>query len=294
MSTERCLSLSQTPDWARALRRAGLAVSQWTEAGWCVVTERRLPGLGRVQLASGGPVLAPGVGPEAYLRGRRGVQLLSPDGLSPQAMRAAGAVQLYTPAWVARWALTGELRAGLHPKWRHALHRAEGAGLTVRHTVLPPDPEHWLLRAEAAQARARRYRTLPAVLLAAWADANPGSATIWEARQAGAPVAAVLVLRHGATATYQLGWTTPRGRAAQAHNLLIWNAARQLQAEGVRRFDLGLLDDLHSPGLTRFKLRTGARAHQLSGTWLWHPALARVLRQRDQSPSIQVPSGQNA
>ena len=294
MTSVRLLSLSQTPEWARALRAAGLAVSEWRGAGWCVVTERRLPGLGRVQLASGGPVLVPGQGVDSYLRGRRGVQLLSPEDIPAAELRAAGALPIFTPGWRAEWGLTGDLRAGLHPKWRNGLRRAERAALTVRSGDLPADPDHWLLRAEAAQGRARRYRPVPPAILAAWAQANPGTATVWQAQAGGASVAALLVLRHGATATYQIGWTAPEGRACNAHNLLLWRVVRRLQDQGVARFDLGLLDDVHSPGLTRFKLRTGAQARRLSGTWLWHQALASVLRRRRQLPSIHVPSGQKA
>ena len=42
------------------------------------------------------------------------------------------------------------------------------------------------------------------------------------------PVAGVQFLRHGSAATYYLAWTGPEGRAAHAHNLLLWAGVGRL------------------------------------------------------------------
>ena len=82
------------------------------------------------------------------------------------------------------------------------------------------------------------------------------------------PVAAMMFLRHGSTATYHIGWSNAQGRAAHAHNLLLWRAAERLSSKGVKTLDLGTLDTVNAPGLARFKLGTGAMPHRLGGTWV--------------------------
>jgi lipid II:glycine glycyltransferase (peptidoglycan interpeptide bridge formation enzyme) len=78
----------------------------------------------------------------------------------------------------------------------------------------------------------------------------------------------MLFLRHGTTATYHIGWTSRDGRAASAHNLILWDACARLAARGVRQLDLGIIDTETAPGLARFKLGTGAQPVRTGGTWL--------------------------
>jgi hypothetical protein len=165
-------------------------------------------------------------------------------------------------------------RAALHSKWRNQLRRAEAAGLRISHGPLSPDPDHPLLRLETAQAQARRYANWPAPLTAAFAAAAPDQTRLFVAHQRGAPVAQMLFLRHGSRATYHIGHITQAGKACCAHNLLFWQASRWLAHMGHVALDLGLIDP-RTPGLNRFKLRTGAVTFKTGGTWLrWRP-LAR-------------------
>jgi lipid II:glycine glycyltransferase (peptidoglycan interpeptide bridge formation enzyme) len=89
-------------------------------------------------------------------------------------------------------------------------------------------------------------------------------------------VAALLVLRHGAAATYHIAHTEAAGRKTSAQCLLIWSAMRWLQAKGVTRFELGQIDTERGASLARFKLGTGARVERLGGTWLWWPPVTRL------------------
>ncbi len=247
------------------------------------VQSRRFGPLGRLDLVSRGPVAAEPGDLDDWLRrwtrwhdGRPLV--LNADGLSAEALRGAGFWPLVTPATLALLPLGPEagMRAALAQKWRNRLNRAERAGLKLRETDLTPD--HWILTAEAAQARARGYRGLPPAFSAAFARANPGAARVFEALDKGVPVAGALVLRHGRMATWQIGVTTPEGRRCHAMNLLLWHAMQALAARGHDCLDLGILNAQDAPGLTHFKLGTGARAHRLGGTWLHMGALAPLAR----------------
>jgi lipid II:glycine glycyltransferase (peptidoglycan interpeptide bridge formation enzyme) len=88
------------------------------------------------------------------------------------------------------------------------------------------------------------------------------------AAEAGTPIAFMLILLHGDTATYHIGWTGPRGRAVGAHNLLLWDASCTLAARGYIRLDLGRTDPLRTPGIARFKLGAGAAPRDLGPTRL--------------------------
>jgi len=199
--------------------------------------------------------------------------------LAPNAPLDSGALPLLSPACVAELPLLPDpdrQRAALHQKWRNRLARAEDRGLTV--TSGQGAALDWLLRAEEAQRCDRGYRGWPATLTRAYLAANRDAGVLLSAREAGKPIAAVLILRHGSAATYHIGHTTPRGRAVGAHNLLLWRATRQLADSGVSSLELGPLDTESAPGLARFKLGSGAHARRLGGTWLWWPPLGRALR----------------
>lgn len=187
------------------------------------------------------------------------------------------AVKLRNPQIFAQLPLHPDIniaRTTLHPKWRNQLCRAESAGLHISHAPMPTRVGHSLLALETDQARIRGYANWPAALTTAFACAAPDQTRLFVARQRGSIVAQMLFLRHGSRATYHIGHITPAGKGACAHNLLLWQAARWLANQGVETLDLGLIDH-RTPGLNRFKLRTGAIRQQTGGTWLrWRP-LAR-------------------
>jgi hypothetical protein len=153
-------------------------------------------------------------------------------------------------------------------KWRNRLRHGLRQGVRVTCAPVPPTPRHWLFAAEALSARTLGYRPMSPAIIAAIAAARPGTARLFVARKTGGPVAAMLFLRHGRCATYQIGWSTRAGRACSAGNLLLWRAMIELGAAGCDRIDLGLADPEQDPGLARFKRGSGALLRPLGGTWL--------------------------
>jgi hypothetical protein len=61
-------------------------------------------------------------------------------------------------------------------------------------------------------------------------------------------------------------------------NLALWQAICHAAEAGHGVLDLGPVNSDDAPGLAHFKLGTGAYIHRLSGTWLYHPALAPLAR----------------
>ncbi|KQB17243.1 GNAT family N-acetyltransferase [Rhodobacter capsulatus] len=226
-------------------------------------------GRGGLWLCSRGPVFAPELCEDTRRRALRALARALPGLLiaTPEVPVAGfGLVPLVTARHQALWDLTPEdtaLRAALQGKWRNRLVAAERSGLRVK---VEPTAD-WLIAAEAQQRRDRGYRALPPGFVAAWAQRDPGSVLVLSAGTAGAPrLAGVMVLRAGAGASYHLGWSGPEGRAAGAHNLLLWQAALRLRAQGVRGFDLGDINSEAGAGLMRFKLGTGAAVQALGAT----------------------------
>ncbi|MEY8839109.1 GNAT family N-acetyltransferase, partial [Cribrihabitans sp. XS_ASV171] len=111
----------------------------------------------------------------------RAMLLLNPETPVP----LPGALPLVTPAHVAELDLTGDLHARLHQKWRNRLAHARRHSLHVAHGAMPDRADHWLLAADAAQGRARRYRGWPAALTLAYARATPGAARLFTAQHQG-------------------------------------------------------------------------------------------------------------
>ena len=281
--------LPQSDEYARTLRALGtrVRIDTISDTGRCLIQTRAFPLIGTVNLISRGPV---GVTPDdaaAYLRtlDLKGPLVVNADNHD---FRVAGHIGLARAKSVALLPLSSPdaMRAALHQKWRNALNRVEDTGLRVNNTPYHPVRHNWVIAADDAQQKAKRYRNWPLSLLNTFAAENPGRARVITAFDAKTPLAAMLFLCHRPWATYHLGVTMPEGRRRNAHNLTLWHMMLWLAARGYATVDLGLLTGPDS--LDRFKLRTGAARHDLGGTWLRLPRLGR------QFPSIQVPSGQKA
>jgi Acetyltransferase (GNAT) domain len=285
---DACLTPSGSPlqqswTYGQAVALLGARVRRFEivaggQSGFAQVVTRRVGPLDLTVLHRG-PVWEGAVAPDlarAALRGlakrTRGVFIVTP----PESFGGWGVVPLNAPRTEAVIDLSPDLRslrAGLHGKWRNRLVRAEAARLSVStcqpgfHDLRP------LIAHEADQRRTRRYSGLPPAFLRAWTEAAPDQVLLVQATDRMGPVAAMLFLTHGRAATYQLGWTSDRGRRAHAHNALLWSGMTQLHARGITSLNLGEIDTDRNPGLARFKLGTGAVARALGPTCLVLPAI---------------------
>ncbi len=162
------------------------------------------------------------------------------------------------------------LRAALRGNWRNHLKSAENAGLRVETSTGGGPRLDWLLSQYTAFRRRARFAGPGADLIREIARAapNPESVLILRAFSASRPVAGILVLGHGAAATYYVGWTDADGRRLNAHNLLLWRAALALAEAGYAWFDLGGLFASSAPGVARFKLGLGGEIATLAGTYI--------------------------
>jgi len=258
-------AMQQHPTYARALAAFGRSsivadiFDQGQRAGRAQVALRQIGPL-RLAWLVRGPVWLGDAHPQGLKLLQRAAPwpalwAAAPQNAPPRGLRMGPAPQM---AEIDLRADEATRRAALHGKWRNRLRRAEEAGLniTICPCRLPRDGA--LLMREVAQRKARGYAGLPPRFTAAWIAADPSGSLLVEARQGPQTLAFMLFLRHGDRATYHAGWSGARGRALNAHNLILWRACRALAQSGCTGLDLGRVDTA-PPGLKRFK--TGAGAH---------------------------------
>lgn len=163
-----------------------------------------------------------------------------------------------------------DIRAGLDQKWRNVLNRAEREeGLTIEwdhHARQLP----WFLKVYEQDKRRKNYDGPSPQFLTALAPlmSSSGDMVIGRVMKDGAAVSAVLLVRHGDTATYLAGWTGEAGRTAGAHHLLLWAACAMLKEKNVTDFDLGGFNEQDAKGIKHFKEGMGGRAVCLVGRYV--------------------------
>lgn len=284
--------MQQHPAYGRACLAAGGRIATFGLGPKREITARaqvllrRWPLIGEVAMIARGPVWAePPSRDDAQdsarslvgmLRKSCRVVVLSPDPIgTEEPMAHSGMLPMMTGGVEARLSLEGDEAARLarmQGKWRNRLRRALEEDLDLTQGPLPADHTHWLLQREAAQARERGYRRLPLSFTQAWRVQNGARSTrVFTASFQGLPVAAMLFLLHGSSATYHIGWTGKVGRETGAHALLLHEASRWLARRGYLWVELGTLDTDRSPGLARFKLGAGARPQPLGSSWIVAP-----------------------
>ncbi len=246
---------------------------------------RRWGRLGAVALCSRGPLWLRAIGPDDKARAYRAMKrslplpglrflMVTPDeaagvpnGLSPlrRVMTGLSTVTLDLTQD------TDLLRAGFDVRWRNRLSTGERSGLDIQRVGTNPNQFRWLVEADMAQRAGKGLSGLPAPFFERYALTRtpPGKALLTLRADAGRDrVAAMMFLVHGNAATYEIGWTTDKGRDLHAHNLILWNAMQMLKSQGIRLLDLGGVNTQRSAGLARFKLGTGGRVLTLAGTYL--------------------------
>ena len=172
----------------------------------------------------------------------------------------------YGSAWLDLSPGPEALRAGLAGRWQRSLRLAEASPLTVA-----IDNDGPALAGSMAVfdrfRRAKRFSGPSGALIVAIAEAGRRSKDVLHLRamSGGETVAAVVLIRHGAAATYFASWTTAEGRANWAHHLLLWRGIAELKQASTAWLDLGGINTESTPGIARFKVSLGGEPFNLAG-----------------------------
>lgn len=281
LSAARC-GLQQGWSYGEAMRASGVGVHRLVvrdgmarPLACAQIAERRLGGLWRAGFLLRGPVglgsASPDVEPVILAAVRRRLQeaplLWAPECATTVAGRPV--MTGYSTSWLDLGAGPASLLAGCAADWRNALRRAARRALTVSVNG-GPDEVGWLLDRNEAYRRQVGYRGPSRGFLGhlAAAAAADGDLLMLVAYLATEPVAGILIVRHGSTATYEVGYVSRSGRDSCATHLLLWRAVALLARAGVRWLDLGGLATDRAPGIARFKLGLGGEVATLPGTYL--------------------------
>jgi hypothetical protein len=290
MHAERLGSWQQDYAYGEAIRAIGGEVlrARIEDAGATVAiaqfTTRRFAGVLGLALCTRGPVWASGLDAGAKRAAYRLMKtapplarprflVFSPDEPAPGEGldRLSRVMTGYSTVALDLDRPLEELRAGLYGKWRNRLVAAEKAALAYQAGGVKPAQYQWLLQRENEQRMAQGYKGLPVGLVEAFQAAKPDrreGLMIETARLGKDAAAAMMFLIHGQAATYHIGWSSDEGRAAGAHNALLWRAIEALKARGVHSLDLGGVDTAQGAGIARFKLGVGGRVLTLAGAFV--------------------------
>lgn len=194
-----------------------------------------------------------------------------PEGWNDDGLAAAGYKRIMSGHHTVMLDLTADeetLRAALNGKWRNRLKAAEKEDIVISPLGKRPEKYAWLIERDEAQQKTSGYHAMPSVITRHYHErAGKGAVIGFAAQKDAERLGGMLFLRHGDNATYHVGWASEAGKAANVHNLLLWNAMRGLKKAGVRTLDLGGADTDANPGIARFKIGTGGRVLSLSGSW---------------------------
>lgn len=159
-----------------------------------------------------------------------------------------------------------DIRAAMKKRWRGSLAKAERSDLKItwdwEGQYFP-----WLAKRYAIDRAQKGYPGPSVELLSGMAKyfGLNKNMLIGRANLLKTPVGAILILCHGSSATYQVGWISAAGKEQAAHHLLLWEALRVLKERGIKDFDLGGINDEHAPGVTTFKEGMGGELVRLAG-----------------------------
>mgnify|MGYP001156846224 FL=1 len=154
-------------------------------------------------------------------------------------------------------------------KWRNQLQRSKKQGLKIK-LAHEGETLSWLLAQHEKDRKSKKLRMPASSFISAISLTmrNKQGTLIFTAHKNGRPISGILVFKHGATATYYVGWNSKDGRRLNANNLLLWSAIRELKGRGVKWLDLGGVDGASMPGVSRYKLGLGGNLYTLAGSYL--------------------------
>ena len=166
------------------------------------------------------------------------------------------------------------LRAHLHGKWRNLLKKSEKQGVELELADASEGLAFVLPRYEAFQ-RDKGFQGHSKKLLHAMlgTDGQAWDPRIMFARHDGDRVGGIMVVGHGDTATYLLGWTPEAGRRLNSNYFLLWQALLYFRSKGFRYLDVGGLGENTPNGIAHFKKGLKGEDDALAGKfctgWRW-------------------------
>ena len=163
------------------------------------------------------------------------------------------------------------LRRNLHQKWRNLLNKAERAGLKLE--IAEDEGFSFLMDKYTQMMIDKNFSGISVNLLKELRNVteNKLNTQVLFAVKNNIRVSGILVFGYFDTCHYLVGWNSDEGRVLCANYFLIWQAILLFKKIGFHWFDLGGISERSTPGITRFKRRTGGREYRLIGEFEAYP-----------------------
>ena len=175
----------------------------------------------------------------------------------------------YQTLWLDLTQSEGGLRKNMRKSWRQSLIKSEKASLEMTWDdtgkSLPLFTKRYALEKASKAYTGTSPQMLACLSKACFRD---GNALIGTAFLDKTPIAAILILKHGVSATYQASWSHPsKARPTCAHHRLLWESALKLKSQGIKDLDLGGFNDETAKSLKTFKAGIGAYDFKSAGLY---------------------------
>ncbi|MCK5384574.1 MAG: peptidoglycan bridge formation glycyltransferase FemA/FemB family protein [Alphaproteobacteria bacterium] len=163
------------------------------------------------------------------------------------------------------------LRKNLNPKWRNKLNQSRRNPLKLIWSDAGTNTTHfkWLMAQYIRDKVMRKYDGPSYKTMKALGDSfsRGKNMLIGCALLDKQPIAGILLLIHGSTATYQIGYTSESGRENRAHYALLWAALSKLKEQNIDNFDLGGVNAKGAKGVRTFKKGMGGTIEKTLGLY---------------------------
>jgi lipid II:glycine glycyltransferase (peptidoglycan interpeptide bridge formation enzyme) len=159
-----------------------------------------------------------------------------------------------------------QIRSSFHSKWRNLLKKSEKMNLELE---TPPlrDALPFLIHEYEKMQLDKNFKGISTKLLRQMTEQEGPS---WNCRilfaiHEGERHGMVMVVGHGDTCTYLIGWTSEEGRKLQVNYFLLWQSMLLFRNFGYRFFDVGGLGVNTTAGVEHFKKGLKGEEYSLVG-----------------------------
>ncbi|MFO3354853.1 GNAT family N-acetyltransferase [Legionella pneumophila] len=161
-----------------------------------------------------------------------------------------------------------KLLQNMKANWRNSLKRSM-KHLELKKTIQRADLD-WLLDQYEKFKIQKKIIGVARELIEVLYEQMIGSGTIHIliAKYKDVPASGIIIVTHGKSCSYLLGWNGEIGRKFNAHNFLLWYAINEAKLRGEISFDLGgILSDKRYKQLSEFKSGLNGKKYALVGAF---------------------------
>lgn len=158
------------------------------------------------------------------------------------------------------------LRKNLNSKWRNCLGNAERRELVVKEVRNKVEFQK-LLELHSEDKQNRDYTDSGDELTEYLFD-NKSLIGLYIENNQSQIISFIFIAIHGCAATYFIGWSNEEGYKSNGSRLLLWKGIIKLKSKGIRYFDLGGIDNIHTKGVAEFKEGTGCKLFDYVGEYM--------------------------